>query len=485
MLFDTRLNSRNLTCASQLAHQARLDALAFLVGVLLAKLLTLLIVSTGRVGLSSLESTSSTRKLRGEIGVLVPVIPDISHTFIYRQILEMLRQGARFDVFALEKGDYSILHLESKALLERTIFIGKLSEGRYLLLYFYFLLTRPMRLARLIRFYKSQGNGTFLFLDFAGLKNTLHPSAGIPLAWELMRRNIEYLHVYGSYFPSTRGLVVSFLLNIPFSITAYVDFDHDYEFKTFSEKVELARFTVATTQFCANRIHSLTSDALFKKVYVIYFGVDENLGTRELGTGPESFPIFVAVGRLVKKKGFDYLIRAVAIMKSRGFNISAVIIGDGPDKGRLISLSNALKTENEVHFVGSLPNDQVAERYLKPQNILIAPSIYARGDAEERDGIPTVLLEAMILGVPVITTEVSGIPELISHEKNGILVEPQNEVALANAMEHLIKNINLKQRLGEEGRKTILRNFTVQKSSSLLWALIERESVLKNHQKSD
>ncbi len=90
----------------------------------------------------------------------------------------------------------------------------------------------------------------------------------------------------------------------------------------------------------------------------------------------------------------------------------------------------------------------------------------------------------MILGVPVVTTEVSGIPELISHEKNGILVEPQNEVALANAMERLINDVSLRHRLGEEGRKTVLRDFSVQKTSSHLCALIERESCLEYCQNS-
>jgi colanic acid/amylovoran biosynthesis glycosyltransferase len=456
--------------------------LLILIGVPLAKLLTLIIVSASMAGSSTLKPRFSHEKLLGEIGVIVPIIPDLSHTFIYRQVLEMLRQGACFNVFALEKGDYSILHPESKALLERTIFIRKVTKSRYLLLYFYFLLTHPLRVAKLIRFYKSLGNRMFLFLESEALNNTLHPANGIPLAWEFLRRNIAYIHVYGSYFPSTHGLVASMLLNIPFSMTAYVDFDHDYEFKTFPEKVELARFTVATTQFCANHIHSLTSNTSFKKVRLIYFGVDENLDAQKLEAESESAPIFVAIGRLVKKKGFDYFIKAVALLKSRGLNISAAIVGDGPEREKLISLSNALKTENIVHFAGPLPNDQVTKRYLKPQNIVVAPSIYVKGDAEQRDGIPTVLLEAMILHVPVIATRVSGIPELISNEKNGILVEPQNEIALANAMERLIRSIGLKQQLAEEGRKTVLKDFSLQNSSSILWSLIERESNLRNYQ---
>ena len=77
-------------------------------------------------------------------------------------------------------------------------------------------------------------------------------------------------------------------------MSTYVDFDHDYEFKTFSEKVEFARFTVASTQFCANRIRSLTSDALFKKVVRIYFGVDETLGTRQLETEPSELRQFLS-----------------------------------------------------------------------------------------------------------------------------------------------------------------------------------------------
>jgi colanic acid/amylovoran biosynthesis glycosyltransferase len=458
-----------------------LDTATLLVGVPFVKILTLIVVSACSLCQNAFEVPGSEDEGRKKtrIAILLPILPDASHVFIYREILEMRRQGAQFDLVALEEGDHSLMHPEARALLSQAIFVPRISQNRYLLLYLYFLLRHPIRLRRLLSLYVSQNLGDiFLLLDVNEvLHNSLHPSNGIALAWELKKLRTSYMHIYGSTYPATRSIVASFLLEIPFSLGTFVDFDYDYAFKMFREKVELARFVVASTQFCADRIRSYTSEEAFGKVRVIHFGINQDHARKYLGdvVFRDGGPLrIVAVGRLVEKKGFEYLIRALALLKVRGITARCTIIGGGPEETKLRSLLKDMGLENEVELVGPIPNDQLVARYLKPQNILVAPSVYAKDG--ERDGIPTVLLEAMVSGVPVISTTVSGVPELVVHGENGLLVPERDERGLADAIEELLQNPGLRERLRAKGREVVLEDFDIRNTAHYLWSLIESEA---------
>jgi colanic acid/amylovoran biosynthesis glycosyltransferase len=476
MLMDASLVSRVMSMRSEVV--SIFDFTLFPIAALFAKLLTYLITLMFRASYSSIRLSVQLRKPKGErVAVLLPILPDLSHIFIYREVLAMQYQLASFDVIALEEGDYGILHPEAKALLRGATFIPKISRTRYLGLYLYFLITHPVRLARLISLYTStQSGGKFLLLDMNHLHNPLHPLHGIALAWELKKRDVAYIHVYGSTYPTTRGIVASFLLDIPFSMSTFVDFDPNCDFKMFREKVELARFIIATTRYCADRIRSYFSEEVSKKIHVIYLGIDQSYGSTYRSDAehvPDRSPCFVAVGRFVEKKGFEYLVKAVAKLKERRLAPRCVIVGDGPGKDRLRTLIKSLGVEDCVGLVGPLPNDQLARSFLKPNNILVAPSVYARDG--DRDGIPTILLEAMLSGLAVISTMVSGIPELIKNGENGILVPERDESALADAMEMLLKGSCFRERLRAKGREVVLENFRIDKSAQNLWSLIGKE----------
>ncbi|HLC21309.1 MAG TPA: glycosyltransferase, partial [Candidatus Methylomirabilis sp.] len=202
-------------------------------------------------------------------------------------------------------------------------------------------------------------------------------------------------------------------------------------------------------------------------------GIDPAYGTSRNLRGYSSTPLILGIGRLVEKKGFRYLLGAAELLKKRGVSFRCILIGEGPERARLGALSEHLNLDGIVEFAGALSNDRVRE-YLAPPNLLVAPSVYASDG--ERDGIPTVLVEAMACGVPVVSTRVSGIPELISNKENGLLVPDRDEVALADAIGRLLTDAALRDRLTEEGRKTVYSRFDIHQSSRKLWSLIEAAS---------
>jgi len=474
---DQYLTWRELSISHQIV--AFVQRVNILFSVVIVKTLTLIMISLGLMILrfSGDSYPKAVHRREGNVAVLLPILPDLSHTFIYREVLAMRRHGGCFKIFALAEGDRGILHPEAKALLEETIFVQKVSLTGYLALYLRFLTRYPLRVTRLLALYMSRDLGDmFLFADPNHLYSSLHPARGLVLAGTLQEHDVSYMHVYGSTYPATQAIVASLLLGIPFSLSTFVDFDYGYDFKMFAEKAELATFIVAVTRFCADRIVSMTSPQVRRKLHVIYHGIDRNYGTDYSAPRKTDAPRIIAIGRLVEKKGFEYLLRACSLLKARGVDVTCTIVGAGPEEDRLRTMIKELRLEDKVALLGALPNDQMRD-LMASHDIVVAPSVYGSGG--ERDGIPTVLLEAMSCGIPVISTNISGIPELVSNGENGLLVPERDESALADAMQKLIRDADLRERLIGRARERVLREFNTDKSATTLWSSIASAAVIR------
>jgi glycosyltransferase involved in cell wall biosynthesis len=164
----------------------------------------------------------------------------------------------------------------------------------------------------------------------------------------------------------------------------------------------------------------------------------------------------LALGRLVKKKGFDVLIRAVADLQSKGVHVSVKINGCGPEKKRIEALINLLHLRDSVELGGAYDNDQLVSM-LAGAGMLVMPSVI--DGSGDRDGVPTVIYEAMACGVPVIASAIGGIPEVVCDARNGLLVEPGNVQDLALAINRMISDTALRRQLGEQARRDILERY--------------------------
>jgi glycosyltransferase involved in cell wall biosynthesis len=215
----------------------------------------------------------------------------------------------------------------------------------------------------------------------------------------------------------------------------------------------------------------MTSEAFHRKIHTIFLGIDPEYGIDRVQRSAQTSRLILSVGRLVEKKGFDYLLKSLVLLKARGLFPRCVLIGDGPEKGKLQAMVKDCDLGDFVTFTGALPNGKVLE-YLGSENILVAPSVYA-GDGE-RDGIPTVLIEALICEMAVVSTRISGIPELIEDQWNGILVPARDERAIADAIQKLLENPGLRKEYGLRGREKVRAEFNVYKSSRKLRSLIDQ-----------
>lgn len=184
---------------------------------------------------------------------------------------------------------------------------------------------------------------------------------------------------------------------------------------------------------------------------------------------PEEF-VFTAC-RLNEKKGVDTLIRAYSILRERGINLPCLIAGTGPELSKLKKLRNTLNLGDKVFFKGWQSQEE-ARNHIRNAILTVLPS--RRTKKGDRDGIANILVEALALGTPVITTTAGAAAEIIENDKNGILVEPDNHLALADAMEKAIKSKGLRGAMIKEGRKTAESVFDGAANIHKLERLFER-----------
>lgn len=406
----------------------------------------------------------------GPVVLVLPVLPDLSHTFVYREVLAILQQRPDWRVVVLGRNDRAPVHAEAKALLGRVGFLRRDGVTRRALRVLRWVFRREGR--ELFAMYRAEPGGkTRDLLGKNPLRDPRHPGNAFALADQLLPLQPRAVHVYGSTWPANVAMGAAHLLGVPFSISSYVDFEFPYAFPMLAEKVARARFFRVVTEFCrvqlrAQRGLPALPDA---RVPVVWLGLDlENWQERARPTGRG---VLVSAARLVPKKGLHVVPEALAALRARGIACRWRIVGDGPERARLEGLCRQHGVADLVDFLGACDNS-VVRRELLAADAALLPCVVAHDG--ERDGIPIFLCEAMALGVPVVTTPVSGIPELVVDGATGLLAVPGDAASLAAALQRLLGDLAAARALGERGRDAVFRTLDVHDKARELIACIER-----------
>ncbi|MEZ4765890.1 MAG: glycosyltransferase family 4 protein [Calditrichia bacterium] len=221
------------------------------------------------------------------------------------------------------------------------------------------------------------------------------------------------------------------------------------------QKIHGAQFAVTCTGF--NRKHMAGVAGQDAPVYRCYHGINIEKFTRSAALSRNGKPpVILSIGRFVPKKGFPTLLKAMHLLKEKGYAFSAYFAGGGPMETELQTLIDQFDLTANVQLINKLSQEELLEYYRKADIFALACEVQPDGD---RDGIPNVLVEAMALEIPSVSTAISGIPELIDDGKNGLLVPQRNPEALAAALEKLITQPELALVLGKAGRETVKQEF--------------------------
>ncbi|MBK9408120.1 MAG: glycosyltransferase family 4 protein [Gemmatimonadetes bacterium] len=289
------------------------------------------------------------------------------------------------------------------------------------------------------------------------------------LAAAVRQRGITHLHAHFATMPAQVARLAARWAGITFSITAHAkDIYHD-SVTTDALRALLrdASGVVTVSDYNARYlVETIGVDA--SQLHRIYNGLD--LDRFDVALRSDRRPTILAVGRFVPKKGFDVLLDACALLVRDGARFTCRLVGGGSEEGSLRARATALGLEQVVQFDGPLPQREVMAA-LREATVFAAPCVVAEDG--DRDGLPTVLVEAMALGTPCVATDVVGIPELVRHRETGLLVPPQDAPALAVALRALLEGPALRLQLATDARALIEAAFDVRRNAALVRALFQ------------
>jgi glycosyltransferase involved in cell wall biosynthesis len=285
------------------------------------------------------------------------------------------------------------------------------------------------------------------------------------IARSARRAGVGHLHAHFADGPSRVAMLVSKLTGTPYSFTAHARdiFRKSINRKLLREKVSAASFVVTVSEY--NRRFLEETVGVRGRLHVVYNGVDLDV-FRPNGTAEREPDLVLAAGRLVPKKGFGDLIDACKLLRERGRAVRCRIIGDGPLRGEFLQRSKGLG--DVIEFMGAQSQEELVREYRRAAVFVLPAAVPADGNT---DALPTVLLEAMASGCPVISTRVAGIPEIVDVEENGLLVEPGNAGALADAIERVLGDAQLRASFGAKARTKAEQRFDVSHNVAELYRL--------------
>jgi glycosyltransferase involved in cell wall biosynthesis len=291
----------------------------------------------------------------------------------------------------------------------------------------------------------------------------------------LKKLGVSHVHVHFANRATHTALFLK-QLGFTFSFTAHaqdfmVDLGND---DLLLEMVHEAEFVVAVSDFSKGLLAGI-SPADESKLVRIYNGIE--LDDFPVAHPEQAAPLrMVSIGRLIEFKGFQHLIAAVQLLKQQGVDVSARIIGEGPMRGVLEKQIGQLGLAENIHLLGVRSQEQIKAE-LAAAHVFVLPSIVDPKGAS--DILPTVITEAMACSLPVVSTRVAGIPEMVQQEQTGLLVEPKDDAGLASAIARLAREPDTRKRMGQAGRIHAKSLFALENTAAQLGRLFRDSLSIK------
>lgn len=406
------------------------------------------------------------------IGYLLSKYPAISHSFFLQEVLGLRALGVQIETASINPPDRSLENLPAVEADEarRTFYIkgGKRIAALARIAAISF--SRPGVLMRGVRAVCAVPSLTVRqrVLWIAYLAEAL-----LIGKW-MEERQLKHLHVHFGGPVAAVGMLTSMAWKIPYSLTIHGPEEllnvASYHLR---EKIQQASFVLCISDFCRSQLLQITSPSQWHRFYVSRLGVTASLlqtGATASRTDHSSSVKLVCTGRLVPEKAQRILLQAVRLVLERGIALEVELIGDGPDRASLQAYVQAHGMQQVVHFAGALSHPETLQRL--QQADLFALASFA-------EGIPVALMEAMALRIPCISTTIAGIPELIRHGQDGLLVSPSNVEELADAVALLATHAELRQKMGTSAHQRVTTDYNLSKNhlhlAQLLHANINRE----------
>ena len=390
----------------------------------------------------------------GRVGYILKRYPRLSETFILNEIRAMERLGEELELFSLLPPEPPPWHPMVSEVQAEVSFLppawGKklaaLASGH----------AAALRAAPL-RYTGALGRA----LVWAALSP--HPLATMKqflragfVAAVCRQKGVSRIHAHFANAPAAVGLFASRMLGVPFSFTTHAKDLYLTPRRVMQKRIAAARFVTTCTDYNARYLRAMVAEGERHKIHLVYHGID--LSQFDFRDAAETArldglrPVILSVGRLVPKKGLGDLIAACALLRERGAGFRCIIVGEGPLRAALEADIRDRGLAGWVTLQGAMTHARLIHLYREAQVFALPSRVTEDGD---RDGIPNVIAEAMAIGVPVVSTTVSGIPELVKEGETGLLVAPNDPQSLADAIAHLLGDPALCRHIAGQARRVL------------------------------
>ncbi len=383
------------------------------------------------------------------LGMILKGYPRISETFISGEILELEKRGIPIEIYSLRRPREDFAHDFIKEIKASVLYIPEYVYSGGIEL---FSANGKLFLKRPLRFLNVALKACIRSIERQTLATLRHFLQAGFISWKrLVDRPIVHIHAHFCHTPTSVALFASDLMKIPFSFTAHAKDIYTSEPSQLKRKIKRAKFVVTCTKYNKQYLRRV-APSVPTPIHVVYHGIDLTTFTYAPPEPPTPPYRILSIGRFVEKKGYDILLRALKFLKNRNIDFQFVHAGDGEEKEKILKIAHQLKLENCTKFMGTLTQEEIISLYRKSHCFALACKIAKNGD---RDGLPNVILEAMATGIPVISTNVSAIPEAIEHGETGLLVPPENPELFAKAIENTLVNYEASRNRVEKARKKV------------------------------
>jgi colanic acid/amylovoran biosynthesis glycosyltransferase len=389
--------------------------------------------------------------------------PSYGQTFCYREVAELERQGMKLRVFSIRRPVNEPAQDWDKQIVER---VHYLPEEKALVAEVDGAIRRNAVAKEVRDTVREWGRQS----DFLRLYQAIY------LGTRMKQDGIRHIHAHFAGMAARTAFWIKQFFGIPYSFTAHAnDIFAPRDFIVSLPKLmDEAAAIVTVSDYAANDLKTRFPESA-ARVHRIYNGVEmSQFHPTDFGGG---IPAIISIGRLIEKKGFVDLINACALLTSRRRGFACEIIGEGPLEESLRAQIASAGLEACVRLAGPQTQAEVALR-LAHATIFVLPC--TREADGGMDNLPTVIMEAMAAGLPVISTPLGGIPEMVEHEVNGELVPERDPAAICAAMERLISDPERARRLGDRGRQIAREKFPIERSAQMLQMLFENLRSARN-----
>lgn len=397
---------------------------------------------------------------------LLSCYPKRSEAFIHREVTALRRRGVALHTASINAPDVPKEELppEERHACVDTLYVKSQGIGRAALATLAEFARRPVRVARVLFSALRASN------DLRGLLWAPFYLVEAILVGRWMRAaRIDHLHSHFGSAASTVALLVHELFDVTLSWTLHgPDELYEVERHRLADKVRAATFVSCISNYARSQLMRLVTPEHWDKLEVARLGVDVRQFAPQPRVVRSQRTEILCVGRLVPAKGQHLLVQAVAALRASGRDARLSLVGDGPDRGSLEAMVRSLGLTDAVTFTGGVGQDRIRSLYARA-DIFALPSF--------AEGLPVVLMEAMAMGIPVVSTHITGIPELIQDGVNGLLVPASDEAALVDALRRLHDDAPLRRRLGSAGRVTVGESYDLERNVDRLHAVMLRRLV--------